>query len=207
MSTAIHPPSESRGHDLTVPTDPILRLSVGQYHEMIRSGILTKDDRVELLEGWLVPKMSKNPPHCVATELAAAALRSVVPTGWYVRTQEPVTTDTSEPEPDVSVVHGQPRDYIDRHPGPEQLAMVLEIADSSLSRDRGIKRRIYARAGVSVYWIVDVTAGRVEICTRPSGPAEQPEYASIEPFGQDELLPVLIGGEEVGGIAVRDTLP
>jgi len=207
MSTAAHPPFEVQGLDLAVPTDPILRLSVSQYHEMIRSGILTEDDRVELLEGWLVPKMSKNPPHSVATELAAAALRSVVPPEWYVRTQEPVTTGTSEPEPDVSVVRGRPRDYVDYHPGPEHLAIVLEIADSSISRDRGIKRRIYARAGVSVYWIVDVTARRVEICTGPTGPAEQPEYASIRSFGHDELLPVLIDGREVGRIAVRDILP
>jgi Uma2 family endonuclease len=207
MSTATHPSLGTERHDLCVPTDPIFRLSVGQYHEMIRSGILTVDDRVELLEGWLVPKMSKNPPHSVATELVAAALRSVVPPGWYVRTQEPLTTKTSEPEPDVSVVRGRPRDYVERHPGPEDLAMVLEIADSSISRDRGIKRRIYARAGVAVYWIVDVTERRVEICTRPTGPAEQPEYALIQSFGQDELLPVLIDGQEVGPIAVRDILP
>jgi Uma2 family endonuclease len=203
MSTAAYPPVEAQ----SVPTDPIFRLSVEQYHEMIRSGILTADDRVELLEGWLVLKMSKNPPHRVATELAADALRLVVPQGWYVTTQEPVTTSTSEPEPDISVVRGRPRDYVDRHPGPEHLAMVVEVADSSISRDRGIKRRAYARAGVPIYWIVDVAERRVEICTLPTGPAEQPAYGAVQQYGQDEMLPVIIGGQEVGRIAVRDILP
>ena len=197
MSTAAYPP---------VPTDPIFRLSVDQYHDMIRSGILTPYDRVELLEGWLVPKMSKNPPHRVATELAADALRSIVPAGWYVTTQEPVTTSTSEPEPDISVVKGRPRDYVNRHPGPEHLAMLVEIADSSIGRDKGINRLAYARAGVPVYWIVDVIERRVEICMRPTGSVEQPGYGLVESYGQDEMLPVSIGGQEIGRIAVYSSV-
>jgi Uma2 family endonuclease len=207
MSTIAHPPLDFQRQEPSVPMDPIFRLSVDQYHEMIRSGILRDDDQVELLEGWLVPKMSKNPPHRVATELAAAALRSIVPPGWYVSTQEPVTTSTSEPEPDLSVVKGGPRDYIKGHPQPEHLAMVMEIADSSLSRDRGIKLRAYAYAGVPVYWLVDVTERRVEVCTLPTGPAENPAYGSVQPYAQDDLLPVVIGGREAGRIAVRDILP
>jgi Uma2 family endonuclease len=150
MSTTAYPIVEAPGCDPDVPTDPILRLSVEQYHEMIRSGILTPEDRVELLEGWLVPKISKNPPHSVVNELAAEALRVVVPRGWFVRMQGPLTTSTSEPEPDISVARGQPRDYLNRHPGPQDLAMVVEVADTSVRRDRGIKRRAYARAGVAV---------------------------------------------------------
>jgi len=207
MSTVAHRSIQVQRQDLSVPTEPIFRLSVQQYHDMIQAGILTADDPVELLEGWLVPKMPKNPPHRVTTELAAEALRSVVPPGWYVTNQEPVTTSTSEPEPDISVVQGRPRDYTDRHPGPEHLAMVVEISDSSISRDRGIKRRAYARAGVPIYWIIDVTERRVEIHTHPTGPAEQPTYASVQHYSVDEMLPVLIGDREVGRIAVRDILP
>ncbi len=207
MSTAAHPPITFPRQDLAVPTDPIFRLSVAQYHDMIRSGILTADDPVELLEGWLVPKMPKNPPHRVVTELAAAALRSIVPPGWYVTTQEPVTTRTSEPEPDISVIRGQPRDYIDHHPGPADLAMLVEVADSSINRDRGIKRFAYARAGVPIYWIIDVSARRVEIYTQPSGPVEQPAYGSVQECGEGEMLPIRIEGREVGKIAVEDMLP
>jgi hypothetical protein len=71
---------------------------------MIRAGILTDDDPVELLEGWLVPKMPKNPPHRITTRLTREALVGILPTGWYVDTQEPITTADSEPEPDVVVV-------------------------------------------------------------------------------------------------------
>jgi hypothetical protein len=82
-----------------VPGDLIWRLSVGQYHAMIRTGILTPDHPVELLDGWLVLKMPKNPPHRVATRLTCKALERVMPAGWYVDQQEPITTQNSEPEP------------------------------------------------------------------------------------------------------------
>ena len=207
MITAAHPSISLPPGDPDVPSDPIFRLSVSQYHEMIRAGILTSEDRVELLEGWLVKKMSKNPPHRVATELAAAALRALVPTGWYVTAQEPITTSASEPEPDISIVRGSPRDYTKSHPGPEHVALLVEVADSSISRDRGIKRHVYARAGVPVYWIVDVNDRRIECFTLPSGPTSEPAYQSVQYFGEAETIPLVIAGQEVGLIAVCDILP
>jgi hypothetical protein len=84
---------------------------------MVRTGILTSDDPVELLEGWLVWKMPKNPAHRMTTRLTEKAFTDILPSGWYVDTQEPVTLDDSEPEPDVSVVRGSTRDYADHHPG------------------------------------------------------------------------------------------
>jgi Uma2 family endonuclease len=133
----------------TVPELPVRRLSVEQYHQMLRSGILHTEDRVELLEGWLVDKMTKHPPHRVATRLTRGVLEKLVPAGWYVDSQEPVTTIDSEPEPDVCVVRGAPRDYVDRHPGPRDVGMLVEVADESLLRDRGIKKRLYARAQIA----------------------------------------------------------
>jgi Uma2 family endonuclease len=189
------------------PSDQLYRLSVEQYHEMVRQGILTNDDRVELLEGWLVRKMSKNPPHRIATKLLTRALEKIVPSGWYVDAQEPITTDTSEPEPDVAVIRGDTRDYPDRHPGPEHLALLAEIADTSLARDRGIKRRVYARAKVPVYWIVDLTERRVVVHTVPSGPAAQPAYRDSKTYAATESVPVVIDGREVGQISVASILP
>ena len=133
-----------------VPTEPIWQLSIDQYHQMIQSGILTDDDPVELLEGWLVSNMPKNPPHSVATQLTRQVLERFLPAGWHVDTQEPITTDTSEPEPDVTVVRGDRRDYLDHHPGPEDVALLVEVADASLQRDRGSKKRLYARARIPV---------------------------------------------------------
>jgi hypothetical protein len=78
-----------------VPSDPIWRFSVGEYHNMIRAGIVAEDDPVELLDGWLVPKMAKNPPHCVATDLVRQVLEQTLPKGWYVRpTVVPIVAET-----------------------------------------------------------------------------------------------------------------
>src|SRR5215510_11285309 len=79
-----------------VPTDYIWRLRVDQYHAMICTGILTEDDPVELLEGWLVVKMPQNPPHRVAVRLTYKALESIVPANWYIDTQAPIITADSE---------------------------------------------------------------------------------------------------------------
>ena len=87
---------------MVVPTDPIWRLSVEQYHQMIASGILTDDDPVELLEGLLVAKMPKNPRHRLSTQLTREAIARLLPIGWYVEDQEPLTILDSEPEPDIT---------------------------------------------------------------------------------------------------------
>jgi Uma2 family endonuclease len=190
-----------------VPTDLIWRLSVDRYHEMIQVGILTEDDSVELLEGWLVSKMPKNPPHRVATRLTRNAMERIVPVGWYVDTQEPITTLDSEPEPDVMVVRGDTRQYIDHHPGPQDLALVVEIAETTLQRDRTLKKRVYAFAGISVYWIVNLIERQVEVYTIPSGVTEQPDYRQYQDYGPLDTIPLVIDGHEVGYIAVRDLLP
>src|SRR5436853_5216504 len=85
-------------------TEPIYRLSVAQYHAMGEHGILGEDDPVELLEGLLVRKMTKDRPHTLTTGLVRRALERLLPTGWYVESQEPITTVESEPEPDAMIV-------------------------------------------------------------------------------------------------------
>jgi Uma2 family endonuclease len=195
-----HPP-------LVVPTEPIWQLTVSQYHEMIRTGILSEDDPIELLEGWLVTKMMKNPPHCVATELARKALERALPHGLHVRTQEPVTLAISEPEPDVAVIRGGLRDYPDRHPGASDVILVVEVADASLERDQTLKQRIYAEAGIPAYWIVNLLERRLEVHGDPSGPSESPGYRTHEDLGPEDHAPLVISGEEVARIAVGDLLP
>ena len=192
---------------ITVPIDVIWRLSVDQYHAMIQAGILTEDDPVELLEGWLVTKMSKNPKHRVVTQLVREAIAQLLPSGWYVDAQEPVTTQDSEPEPDVAVVRGNRRQYFDRHPGPQDIALVVEVADSSLQRDRTLKKRIYAAAGISLYWIVNLLANQIEVYSDPSGPHEQPDYRQQQNYGLEDAVPIIIDGQEVSRLAVKDLLP
>lgn len=102
---------------------PAYRLSVAQYHQMIAAGILTENDAVELLEGWLVSKMTKNRLHSLSTQLTREALAQIVPEGWYVDDQEPITMGDSEPEPDVIVVQGSRRDYTEQPTG-DKVALV-----------------------------------------------------------------------------------
>jgi Uma2 family endonuclease len=189
-----------------VPTLPIYRLSVAQYHAMIRHGILVEGDRVELIHGWLVPKMTKNPPHTTATGLVSDALAPLV-AGWHVRPQEPITLSESEPEPDVVVARGSRRDYTNRHPGPRDVGLVVEVAESSLEQDRNVMGPVYAREGIAVYWIVNLVDHQLEVHTDPSGACAQPDYATRQVFGPADEVPVVNDGVEVGRIAVRDLLP
>lgn len=192
---------------VTIPTDVIWRFSVDQYHAMIQASILTEDDPVELLEGWLITKMPKNPRHTLVTQLARDLLASLLPPGWYINIQEPITTAESEPEPDVVVVRGERRQYPDHHPGPQDIALVIEVADSSLRRDQTLKKRIYAAAGISVYWIVNLIDGQIEVYSEPSGSHEQPDYHQQQNYGLEDAVPVVVDGQEVGRLSVQDLLP
>lgn len=164
-------------------------------------------DPVELLEGWLVKKMSKNPPHRASTHRTLKRLGAALPSGWYVDSQEPITTLDSEPEPDVIVIRGDSDDFAERHPNPGEVALVVEISDTTLRRDRTIKKRAYARAGIPVYWIVNVIDRRVEVYSDPSGPADRPDYRQRSEHADREMLVLLIDGRPVSEIAVADLLP
>ena len=198
------PPVESVA---AIPNDLIWRLSIEQYHAIIQAGILTDDDSVELLEGWLVFKMPKNPPHRVTTRLVRTALENILPRGWYVDSQEPITLSNSEPEPDIVVVRGDTRQYLDRHPGAEDIALIIEVSDTTLQRDRTVKKRIYARAGIAIYWIVNLVEEQVEVYSQPLVEVEQPDYSQRLDFGRSAVIPIIIEGIEIGAIAVNSLLP
>lgn len=190
-----------------MPPDLIWRLSVDQYHTLIRAGILTEDDPVELLEGWLVYKMPKIPAHRVVTHLIRQALERMVPAGWYVDTQEPITTAASEPEPDVMVIRGETRRYLNRHPEPQEVALVVEVSDATLQRDRIFKKRLYAQAGIPIYWIVNLAERQIEVYTNLSDLGEQTDYRQNQVYRLSDSIPFLIEGNEVGHITVQELMP
>jgi Uma2 family endonuclease len=192
---------------LAVPPEPVLPLTVGQYHEMVRAGILAEGEPIELLEGWLVGKMTKDPPHTLSVGCTYDTLRQLVGPIWHVRSEGPITTGDSEPEPDISVIRGRRRDFVDRHPGPSDVALLVEVADASLERDRGWKKQIYAAARIPVFWIVNLVDRQVEVFTQPSGPGKQPDYATGQVFAASDAIPVVLDGREVGTIAVSELLP
>ncbi len=200
----LQPPAACR---FALPPEPVLPLTVPQFHAMIGAGALESGAPIELLEGWLVTKMIKNPPHSASTSKTRRQLSMLVPDGWSVDSQEPVTTADSEPEPDVSVIRGLREAYIERHPGPEEVGLLVEVADASLNRDRGWKKRIYATAGIPVYWIVNLVDRQIEVFTGPSGPDDRPDYETREIFSAGHEVPVVLDGREVGRIAVRELLP
>ena len=178
-----------------------------EYHQLIAQGFFASDERFELLEGYIVRKMPRDPVHDVAVELAQGAVAARLPAGWRVRVQCAMTTGDSEPEPDLVVVRGQPRDYLGRHPGPSDLALVIEIANTSVTEDRAWKGAVYAGAGVAVYWVVNLVDRRVEVYTDPSGPDTAPAYRRREDYGLGQSIPLIIDGADRGPVPVRDLLP
>jgi Uma2 family endonuclease len=191
-----------------VPSPPY-RLTLEQYERMVDEGILGEHDRVHLINGVLVAKMTQNDPHCTADDLCGEALRRVIPAGWYIRAAKPIRIPgragrrDSKPEPDRCVVRGTIRDYEERSPGPADVGLIVEIADASLADERKLAIEVYGPARIPVYWIVDLLHRQVEVHTAP-GPRG---YRSTEVFKEGQSVPVVIGGREVGRIAVKDILP
>jgi Uma2 family endonuclease len=177
-----------------------------EYHRLVEAGALEDDERVELLEGWIVSKMTRKPPHDAVLAQLAELLRSVLPASHHLRVQSAITTADSEPEPDIAVVRGRALDYRSAHPRPEDVALLVEVADSSVERDR-TKARIYARARIEAYWIVNLVDGWIEVYSSPSGDGDAPSYHERHDYAQDGEIPVTMDGASVGRIAVRDVLP
>jgi len=188
------------------PPVPVRRFTVDEYHRLASAQVLTEDDRVELLEGWIVPKMTHSPRHDATIDSVHEALRGSVPESWRIRVQSAVTTADSEPEPDLAVVPGPASRYADRHPGPEDIALAVEVADSSLEDDRSVKGQLYARARIPCYWIVNLVDEQIEVHSDPSGPGRAPRYRSRHVFHPGDSVPIFLEGREVARVAVNDLL-
>jgi Uma2 family endonuclease len=137
-----------------------------EYDRLVKIGVLHEDEPIELIGGQMIVAEPKSAPHSTAIGLTADALRAAFGTGWAIRLQDPVVLDDeSEPEPDVVVVPGRHRDYLSDHPA--HPALIVEVADSSLSFDRRYKGSVYARAGITDYWIVNLRRRVLEVYREP----------------------------------------
>jgi Uma2 family endonuclease len=203
MSRSTVPP----GSFTQPPALPLRRFTVDEYRRMGETGVLTKDDRVELLEGWIVQKTVHNPPHDATVDLAHEVVRQRLPSDWRARIQSSITTGDSEPEPDLAVVIGTARTYASRHPGPPDIGLVIEVADSSLKHDRVFKGRIYSRAGTRCYWIVNLVDSTIEVYEDPSGPVTDPAYRTRRVYRLNDSVPLVLAGSEVARIPVSSLLP
>jgi Uma2 family endonuclease len=178
-----------------------------EYERLVEAEILGAEDRVELLGGAMIAKEPQGSAHATAIQLVARALRRVFGDGWDVRVQLPVALDAeSEPEPDVSVVPGDPRDYRDRHP--ERPVLIVEVSLSRVAFDREYRGSLYARAGIPDYWIVNIPNRRVEVCREPvpDGAATFGwRYGRAAALGPDETVSPLAA--PAASVPVADVLP
>jgi hypothetical protein len=203
MSVAVSlPPAAS-----PLPTLLLRRYTVDDYHHMIRTGVLAEDEPVELLDGWIVIQMPRTPEHDLSLEKSDVAIRERLPPGWRMRIQCAVTTDISEPEPDIALVRGPIPSLASSHPRPAEIGLLVEVAESSLDRDRTEKGLAYARAAIPIYWIVNLPDRQVEVYTDPTGPAPEPTYRSRCDYAQTDLVPLVLDGREVARIPVGELLP
>jgi Uma2 family endonuclease len=203
MATAIMvtPPATAPSPQLA---SGLYRITVRQYDRMIDDGWIGENDRVVLIEGLVVNKMGRKRPHVVAGNKGLRSLSVIIPHGWYVAKEDPiVVSDWSKPEPDLAVVRGKAEDYIERDVTATDVALVIEIAESSLAIDQTDMTRVYAASEIPFYWIVNLVDHQLEVYSNP-GLASYSSVLVLKP-GQD--VPVIIDGVEVGRIAVADMLP
>jgi Uma2 family endonuclease len=143
--------------------------TVKEYHHMSELGILDSSERTELITGKIVLMTAKGTPHVIALQLIASSLQAQLNNIALIRTQDPIELDDfSEPEPDLAIVKGKILDYADRHPGPSDVLLVVEIADSTLKKDCEVKDKLYARSNIADYWVIDVKNRQVHIFRTPT---------------------------------------
>jgi Uma2 family endonuclease len=180
------------------------RIIVDEYERIILAEALKDPDRIELIDGYMVDRVAKSPQHGYSTRKALDKLGALLSPGWTWRSEQPVRIpDYDEPEPDVAIVRGSTEDYEYRIPGPDDVGLLVEVSLSSLDQDRGEKRMAYARGRIPVYWIINLVHRQVEVYADPGPDGYGP--AQVYPEGQS--VPVVIGGQPLGKIAVDDILP
>jgi Uma2 family endonuclease len=178
-----------------------------EYELLVEKGFFEQGERVELIDGLLMVAEPQSSSHFTAIRLVELALRRAFGEGWDVRTQGPIALDdTSEPEPDVAVVRGEPRDFAGAHPADPVL--VVEVSLTSFVVDRTYKSSLYARAGRPEYWIVNLVDRVLEVRRAPGPSAAAPygwDYATTEVRREGDSVSPLAA--PAAAIAVADLLP
>lgn len=170
------------------------RWTVQNYHRMSELGILDPNERTELIAGHITLMAAKGTPHVLSLRLLSRQLDKLLANQpVFVSTQDPIQLDDfSEPEPDLAVVRGTELDYADRHPHPEDLCLVVEVADSTLKQDCEIKDKVYAQAGITDYWVVDLKNRQLHVFRDPTPTGYTSHLILTEPHQISPLaFPVL----------------
>jgi Uma2 family endonuclease len=183
------------------------RWSTGDYHRMIKLGILRADEKLELLDGYLVLKMPENLPHRSAVTRLSTRLTPRLPPGWLFQTQYPISLGAMDPQPDGVVLRGVDADYDAHVPIASDFGIVIEVSSSTLDLDRRAKGRLYARSGLPVYWIVNVEDRQVEVYSEPDPAADPPAYRTRADYRPGQDVPVVLDGRPATTVPVSDLLP
>lgn len=183
------------------------KVSVAQYHQMIADGVLGDGDPVELVEGYLVAKMSHNNPHRTGVQWLAKRLLLAAPPGWVAISQLPIALTESEPEPDGCLARGDDRTYLTHPPTGRDLGLVVEVSDSSLQIDRVHMGRVYARESIPVYWVLNVADRQIEVYADPDPAAAPPAYRTRTDYRPGDTVPLVLDGQPAGSVAVNDLIP
>lgn len=185
------------------------RFTVDEYERLGELGLLPYDQRTELLEGVVVDMMSPGSQHSLSVDLILRVLMPILPAGWTNSGQRSVVFSDSLTEPDGVVMRGDLRSYTNHKTRADEVAIIIEVSDSSLAHDRNNKLPVYATAGIPEYWIVNLPEHHLEVYRKPLvASVDRPaHYQSIEVLGPDQSFDVLIEGAKVGSIIVRDILP
>ena len=186
-----------------MPPWPVRRFTVAEYRTLVETGAFEEDDRIELLQGWIVPKVVHNPPHDWTVTQVSDVIRPLLSDDWLMRVQCAINTGDSEPEPDNAIARGPNDRYLHRHPRGEDIGLLIEVANSSLARDRD-KAEIYAMEGVPVYWIVNLVDRQIEVRSDPD--PVRGEYRAHEDFPSGAQVAVSLGDIEFS-IDVDEILP
>lgn len=190
---------------MAAPAVQIQRWTRREYDRMAEAGLFGPDERVELLEGKIITVIPQQSPHSACIGLIDGVLRQAFGPSYWIRTQLPLIVDPdSEPELDLAVVPGSPRDYVHDHP--HTAVLVVEVADSTIAKDRTYKTRIYARAGIQEYWIVNLTERYLKVYRDPlASPGQTNHYrSSMKLIPSDRIAPLAAPGSTV---PVADLLP
>lgn len=162
------PPAESQGLPDMSGTLIRHRFTVAQYEEMVEAGILTENDRVELMRGEVVEKVSIGPAHAAVVNRLNRLFQRRFGDSVLVAVQDPVRLSDSEPEPDLALLKMRDDFYADQTPGANDVLLVVEVADTTLETDRTLKCEVYAEAGISEYWIVNLIEECLEVHRQPT---------------------------------------
>lgn len=170
------------------------RFTVDDFHRMAETGILSPEDRVELIDGEIVEMTPMGPRHAARTRAIHRDLERLLGNEALVSIQLPISLGSEEPYPDVSVARWREDLYEHAHPTPEDVLLLVEVSDSTVLYDRNVKSAAYARAGIPELWVVDLPHDVVVVFTSP----QSGRYAETRDYrrGQSFVSPAL-GGREV----------